>query len=73
MRYETLNYIRSHPDLYRLLREDSSYYEQIFQDNSCVSSLNRMAKERYKTRFVDRVERLGEKINLISTLLDVFQ
>lgn len=73
MNYETLEYIRKHKNLYRLLREDSHYYEMIFQDNRLVYSLNKMAKERYHTRFVDKVDRVGEKINLVSAFLDVLK
>lgn len=72
MSYETLAYIRSHPDLYRLLRDDSSYYERIFQNNNAVYELEKIAKEKYKTRFVDWIERVGNKIELLSTFLDVF-
>lgn len=73
MSYETLEYIRKHKDLYRLLREDSHFYEQIFQDNSSVYALNKLAKERYHTRFVDRIEKIGEKVSALSSFLDVFQ
>ena len=73
MSYETVSFIRNHKDLYRLLREDSSYYEKIYQDNSYVYTLNKIAKQKYGTRFVDRVERIGEKINILSSFLDVFQ
>lgn len=73
MRPEVVSYIRHHKDLYHLLREDSSYYERIYSDNSSVYELNKLAKEKYKTRFVDRIESIGNKINILSSFLDVFQ
>lgn len=72
MREETLHYIRTHKDLYRLLRDESKYYENIFKNNNSVYELNRLAKEKYKTRFVDKVESISNKINILSSFLDLF-
>ena len=72
MNEETLMYIRKHKDLYRLLREESHYYERIYADNSYVYELNRIAKEKYGTRFVDQIENIGNKINILSSFLDLF-
>ncbi len=72
MREDTLMYIRKHKNLYRLLRDESHYYENIFQDNNVVYELNRIAKEKYGTRFIDKVESIGNKINIISSFLDIF-
>lgn len=73
MNRETLNYIRSHRDLYRLLRDDSSYYKLIFQNPQNVYSLNKLAKEKYKTRFSDRIDNFSKKIDILSAFLDVFK
>ncbi len=72
MTEQTLYYIRKHKDLYRLLREESHYYQNIFQDNRIVYELNRIAKEKYKTIFIDKVENIGNKINILSSFLDLF-
>ena len=73
MREDVLAYIRSHKDLYRLLREESHYYEDIYRDNSVVYQLNRIAKEKYGTRFVDKIEKFGNKLEILSSFLDIFQ
>ena len=73
MREDVLAYIRSHKDLYRLLREESHYYEDIYKDNSVVYQLNRIAKEKYGTRFVDKIERFSNKLAILSSFLDIFQ
>lgn len=73
MRPEILAYIRSHKDLYRLLRDESRYYEDIYKDNNIVYELNRIAKEKYGTRFVDKIEKIGSKLDILSAFLDVFQ
>ena len=73
MNEKTLNYIRSHNDLYQLLRDESHYYEDIYKDNSVVYSLERLAKEKYGHRFVDRIDRLSSHISILSSFLDAFQ
>lgn len=73
MNKDTLNYIRKHKDLYRLLREESHYYEMIFQNPSSIYQLEAIAREKYHTRFSDYVDKIGDKISLLSSLLDVFQ
>ena len=72
MNEETLQYIRKHKYLYQLLRDESHYYEMIFKDNRSVGELNKLAKEKYKVRFIDRVENIGNKINILSSFLDLF-
>ena len=73
MNYETLYYIRSHKDLYRLLRDDSTYYEMIFNNPESVYKLNRIAKEKYRTRFSDKIDSISRKIDILSSFLDVFK
>ena len=72
MNYDTLNYIRTHKNLYRLLRDDSSYYEMIFKDQNSVYNLNKIAKERYCRRYSDIITRISKKIDIFKTILDVF-
>ena len=45
MKEETLKYIRTHKELYNLLREDSSLYEEIYKNNDYVYELQKLAKE----------------------------
>ena len=73
MNREILEYIRKHRSLYQLLREDSSYYKKIYKDNSSVYELNKMAKERYKNRYVDKIDKISGKINIVKALLDIIK
>lgn len=73
MKEETLKYIRTHKELYNLLREDSSLYEEIYKNNDYVYELQKFAKEKYGTRFIDKIDNLSNKLNLISSFLDIFK
>lgn len=73
MKEETLKYIRTHKELYDLLREDSSLYEEIYKNNDYVYELQKLAKEKYGTRFIDKIDNLSNKLNLISSFLDIFK
>jgi len=73
MKEETLKYIRTHKELYNLLREDSSLYEEIYKNNDYVYELQKIAKEKYGTRFIDKIDNLSNKLNLISSFLDIFK
>lgn len=73
MKEETLKYIRTHKELYNLLREDSSLYEEIYKNNDYVYELQKLAKEKYGTRFIDKIDNLSNKLNLISSFLDIFK
>ena len=73
MRKDVLLFIRKRPYLYHFLRLDSSYYEMIIKDPNSIYELNRIAKEKLKIRFQDKVDNLSNKINLLHTFLDVFQ
>ncbi|MBR4693228.1 MAG: hypothetical protein IKQ06_05240 [Bacilli bacterium] len=73
MKEETLKYIRTHKELYDLLREDSSLYEEIYKNNDYVYELQKLAKEKYGTRFIDKIDNLSNKLNLLSSFLDIFK
>ena len=40
--------------------------------NNYVYELNRIAREKHGTRFIDRIENIGNKINILSSFLDLF-
>ena len=73
MTKEILEYIRSHEYIYNFLREDSSQYQYLFQNNEYIKTIKNLAKERYKLRLVDRLSNLEEKMKLINSLIDVIK
>lgn len=73
MSVEVLNYIRSHDYIYYFLRQDSSYYEYIFKDNNYIYELDNMLKEKYKLRYVDKIDKIQNGIQLFRTFLDLIE
>ena len=73
MSIEVLNYIRSHDYIYYFLRQDSSYYEYIFKDNNYIYELDNMLKEKYKLRYVDKIDKIQNGIQLFRTFLDLIE
>lgn len=73
MTEETLKFIRTHKNLYRLLRDDSTLYEKIFQNNNNIYELEAMAKEKYQTRYIDKINKISKKIDILQALLDIFK
>lgn len=73
MNEETLKYIRKHEYIYYFLRENSIYYKELYQDNKFIYKLKKLAKEYYKIRFTDKMDRLSNRIEVINTFIDVFK
>ena len=62
MNKELVNYIRNHDYIYYFLRDDSSYYKYLYHDNKNIKYIKRLAKEKYKLRFTDKLEDISNKI-----------
>lgn len=73
MNKDVLDYIYKHEHIYRLLREDSSYYKELFENSNFIYDLDKIAKEKYHLRYVDKLDKISNKFNIITTLLDVFK
>ena len=73
MNQETIYKIKTTPAIYRYLREDSSHYKYLYRDNSYIRKLEEQAKEKYQERMVDKVEKIKDGINLISTFMSVIE
>ena len=73
MNKNILKYIRGHKYIYDFLREDSSYYIYLYRDNNYIKKIKELAKEKYKLKYTDKLDRINEKISLISTLIDVIK
>ena len=61
------------PLIHSYLKENSYHYKKLFRDDSYIDEVERMAKEYYHVRTIDKIERLGDKIQLIQTFLDVMK
>lgn len=73
MNEQTLKYIRKHDYIYWYLREDSTHYMYLYQDNKYVYTLKKIAKEHYKLRYTDKMERLSNKMDILNAFIDVFK
>ena len=70
---DTLNIIRSNPYIYSFLREDSTHYKYLYEDKNYIRVLKELAEEKYKVRFVDKLEKLKDNLVLINTFFDVMK
>jgi hypothetical protein len=71
MDIKTLNIIKKNPILYNYLRDESYNYKYLYRDPSFLNEIIDLAKEKYKLRSIDKLDRLKDNIDLIQTFLDV--
>ncbi len=69
----TINYVKSNPHIYNYLRENSTWYKLLNRDPSTLKVLEERAKEKYKLRLSDRLEKISNNISLISSFMDVLK
>ena len=69
----TINYIKSNPPIYSFLRENSSWYKVLNRNPKALKRIEELAKEKYKLRLSDRLEKLSNNMNLISSFMDVLK
>ena len=73
MDIDTLNIIRNNKLIYKFLREESYHYKYLYRDKDYIKKLDKLSKEKYKERTIDKIEKLSNNINLISTIIDVLK
>lgn len=73
MNYKTINYIKTNPLVYSYLREDSSLYKLLIRNPLVIKEIEETAKRFYKQTKEDKIKRLSESIETISSLIDVFK
>ena len=73
MQVETQVKIRSNPNLYRYLRENSYWYKYLNRTPLALSYLEEEMKERYKLRPVDRLENISNSMKLVQSFLDIMR
>jgi hypothetical protein len=71
MDIKTLNIIKKNPILYNYLRDESYNYKYLYRDPTYLNKIIDLAKEKYKLRSIDKLDRLKDNIDLIQTFLDV--
>ncbi len=65
--------IRDNPRLYTYLKENSQYFKALNRDVIDYKLFERDMKAKYKERTTDKLSSAVENIELISSILNVFQ
>ncbi len=73
MNLYTINYIKSNPNLYRFLRDDSSWYKVLNRGEESIKMVEEEMRKRYKLTAQDRIEKLSRSVEMISTFMDVLK
>ena len=68
MKIELNQQIKANPILYNYLRD---YYKNLYRNREHIKVIEQLAKEKYKLRSVDKIEKLKNNIDLIKTFMDV--
>lgn len=59
--------------LHQYLRENSYWYKLLNRNPLLLSDMIQEMKDKYKLNTSDKIERLGDKISLIESFLDVLK
>ena len=73
MQVETRLKIKSNPNLYRYLRENSYWYKYLNRSPLFLRRLEEEMKEKYRLRSVDKIENISNSLNLIKSFLEVMR
>ena len=65
--------IRSNPNLYRYLRENSYWYKYLNRSPNTLKALEQEMKERYKLQTKDKMENVANSIKLIQSFLEIMK
>ena len=73
MNYKISYYIKKDPIIYNYLRDDSYQYKYIYRNINYLAKIEELAKEKYKLRTIDKLDKLKNSIELINTFIDVMK
>ena len=73
MQVETLLKIKSNPNLYRYLRENSYWYKYLNRSPLSLKEMEEEMKEQYRLRPTDRLENVSNTIKMIESFLEVMR
>ena len=65
--------INSDPRLKQFLRENSYWYKYLNRSQEYLKPLEEEMKKKYKLTTQDRIEKISQGINMVSTILDVLK
>lgn len=73
MQVETRLKIKSNPNLYRYLRENSYWYKYLNRSPLFIRRLEEEMKEKYRLRSVDKIENISNTMKMIQSFLEVMR
>ena len=73
MQVETRLKIKSNPNLYRYLRENSYWYKYLNRSSIFIRRLEEEMKEKYRLRSVDKIENISNTMKMIQSFLEVMR
>ena len=73
MQVETRLKIKSDPNLYRYLRENSYWYKDLNRSPIFLRRLEEEMKEKYRLGPSDKIENISNSLNLIKSCLEVMR
>ncbi len=73
MDFITQKKIFENPMLHRFLRENSYWYKILNRDPDKIDDMIKDMKDKYKLNTSDKIERFGEKLTFVESILDVLK
>lgn len=73
MNIETQLKIRSNPNLYHFLRENSWWYKELNRNPESINEMQIEMKNYYKMNLSDQIDRFGKRIEMIRTFMDIMK
>lgn len=59
--------------LHRYLRENSYWYKLLNRNSSLIDEMIQEMKDKYKLNTSDKIEKIGEKLSMVESLLQVLE
>ena len=73
MRLDIVHSIRNNPPLNHYLRYHSYWYKELNRNPSSLKMLEQEMKKEYKLTTEDKIVKLNDRINMISSFLEVLK
>lgn len=68
---ETQMLIRNNPNLYKYLRENSYWYKYLNRSPAYLKEVEQEMKSRYKLRPEDKMEKFRDRLDMITSIINV--
>lgn len=73
MNYELVQRIRSNPLLNQYLKYNSYWYKELIRSPSSIKKMEQEMKKEYKLTTEDKIGKLSEQMNMITSFLDILK